>query len=83
MNAFIQSFRKILNASKVVDITVTGKGDGPPKGCDCAITSPLPPYCKDSMAQRDWMSFYPAVRIIIAYYPAISVDIGKHVKEEL
>jgi hypothetical protein len=83
MSVFIQSFREILNASKVVDITVTGKGDGPPKESDCAITSPPPPYCKDSMAQRDWMAFYPAVRSIFAYYPAILVDIGKYVKDEL
>jgi hypothetical protein len=82
IKAFIRSLKTKLDASKVVDLTVIGKGDGPPAESGGAITSsPPPPYCKDSFRQRDWLDFFTAVKSIFEYYPAISVDIGKHVKD--
>ncbi|KAM0203247.1 hypothetical protein ACHAPA_009477 [Fusarium lateritium] len=82
MNMFIESFRRILNASKAVNLTVTGKGDQTPKESSCGIASPPPPpYYKSSMTQRDWLAFYPAARSIFAYYPAITVDIEKDVTD--
>ncbi|KAM0242864.1 hypothetical protein ACHAP5_007198 [Fusarium lateritium] len=81
MNMFIESFRKILNASKAVNLTVTGKGNQIPKESFCDIASPPPPYYKSFMTQRDWLAFYPAARSIFAYYPAITVDIEKDITD--